>query len=763
MKKSIVSILLLLSNVTGSACGYTPYGEDIRYCLFRPEYFNFGAYKSFYYNASQWGFEDYYMESSVPSFYESNILDWYNFAQKKVPINSIEKFNYQLKLTDIHPGSGNQFLEYLYKNKKNKVIRYLQFAKKCEDFNTYQSEDVWERNQNTGKAKINEFYNQLYAAYQHENDSYLKRKYAFQCIRFAFYSNNSNAINTIFDEAFKSGKRDYIYYWSLYFTCFSSSQDLELKVANLFAYSPEKAKAVYYYFHDGYSMEDALAQAKTKSDMANIYAYVSAQKTDRNIDYLKLMYANKPNLRMLDFMLLREINKLEDWIFTPYYNNYLPSILELNYYWNDTQDKVTTETLRERSEKDRIYAHELLEFVNNVDFSKVNNPVLWKASQIELLFMTRKFNDCLAKIADFEKSYSKEGIYQQIEQIKALCITADQEYGKAIIKEEIKPIFLKYITNSRFVFSLGRELEFLGNLPDGMAMMSCINKTSDYYENVYTESSGVEWQGNRLKTTENLSYFYEYFDYLDFVYSAKELQVIVDKLNSGIDDKFETTLYQYMLRDKNYLIDLLGTKYLRENYLDSALKTFRTLPAKYWEDNYNPWERDRYSDSHSFDGNPFFSFKHTEGFIPHKEKFIVTKLSVTEHLIKYLRKAKDPKTADRDYYYFLVANCFYNMSDIGNSWMMRRFMSNWGFNEGFFDESYIDEKEYRTRKIAQFYYEQAYKEAQTDKFRALCLRMLDYADTGFPNEFKRLKEKYPDYYSDLSNCVYLDNYFNARR
>lgn len=765
MKKLTVFILLLLSSLNSFGCGYTPYGEDVRYCLFRPQYFNFAAYQSFYYSATQWGYYGYY-DRGKPDFYESNVFDWYNFAQKKIPFLEIDNFLNHYKLTDIHPNSGNAFLDYLYKNKKDKAIRYLTFAKKCEDFNSLNVEDVWERGKKISADKIVAFYGTLYDAYKAETNDYLKRKYAFQCIRFCFYIGDIESINTIFNETIKDSKRDYLYYWSLYFYCYFNEAQRELNVARLYAYSPEKAQAVYYFFNDKYSLEKALSQAKTKSDIACVYAYVSAQKADRNLDYIKTIYANSPNLKVLDFTLLREINKLEDWIYTPYYTNYLPSMEESSYYWRDTEDKVNTENMRERSEKDRLYAQELLDFVNNVDFSKVNNPVLWKAAQIELLFMTRKYDECLAKIQAFQEAHSNTKVFAQVEQLKALCLTANQKYGQAIVKDEVKPIFLKYKDNIRFVFSLGRELEFLGNLPDAMAMISTINQSQDYYYSELDIDSSIEWQGNRLNTTDNLSYFYEYFDYLDFVYSANQLQVILNKLNSGIDDGFESQLYKYLLKDKFFLTDLLGTKYLRENYLDSALKTFRSIPQDYWLQNYNPWERN-WNQSYEaliFDANPFYSFKYTPDFIPHREKYIVTKLSVTEHLVKYLKIANNPKTADRDYYYFLLANCFFNMNDEGNSWMMRRYhSSSASYNEGYYDVSYVDEKEYRTSQIAQFYYQKAFDMAKTDKFKALCLRMIDYAEKGYPNEFSRVKEKYPDYYSDLSGCINLDYYFNARR
>ena len=180
-------------------------------------------------------------------------------------------------------------------------------------------------------------------------------------------------------------------------------------------------------------------------------------------------------------------------------------------------------------------------------------------------------------------------------------------------------------------------------------------------ENTYSEGyglDGVEWRGNRLKTSGNFKYFYAYFDYLDYVYSANELQRIVSKLETHPESSsdFKKVLYGKLLRDKDYLKDLLGTKYIRENRLTSALSTFQSLDAKYWANNYNAWERDLYSDYYAFDQNPFYTLKYTDEFIEHKEKFIVNKLSVTEHLVQFLNLAGNPKTNDRDYYYFLVVS-----------------------------------------------------------------------------------------------------------
>jgi len=486
-------------------------------------------------------------------------------------------------------------------------------------------------------------------------------------------------------------------------------------------------------------------------------------------------------------LLLREINKIEDWVYTPYYTNYLPSIEFVDSWWDESKTPQSTVLLRQRSEKDRLYAQQVLDFVNEADLSKVENIVLWKSAQIQLLFIAKRYDDCLAKINAFEKYHSNEKISPQIEKLKAFCITANQANGSAIIKNEIKSIILKYKNDERFLFTLGRELEFRGNICDGLALIALGNTVNNETRfNDEINNPNIEWRGNRMQNSGNLKYFYEYFDYLDFVYSANQLQIIINKLNSKIDSDFEKVIYGQLLKDKNYLKDLLGTKYLRENRLVEAEKMFKSIGDKYWNENYNAWERDKYDDYYCFEENPFYDFKHTESFIPHKEKYLVTKLSVTQHLIKYINLANNPKTEDQDYYYFLVANCYYNMTQYGHSWMMRRFNSTYDdFKEGI-NDSYIDEMEYRNCELALNNYKKAYEKGKTDKFKALCLKFMSKVenyklknsneqDYEMENEkyenmilakntfYQLLKKDYSKYEEDLSSCENLEEYFKARR
>lgn len=752
----LFSILLVSSSLF--ACGYSPFGEDVRYCLFKPTYFNYGNYKMFYYNADIFGHENEATSSDGKTTYQANELDWYNYVNKKVPLETIRTFMNTATFSDVHEDSGNSFLEYLYANKMRDAIRYLTIAKKCETGNSvYIDNDVWERGVQHSSKSAN-LLDEVVKLYNAERNQYFKKKYAFLAIRLGYYAGKEDVVKEIFENQFKNADKDYLYYWSSFFYTFSNkSADRMNDVAALLENAPEKYYASFYYFKDKFDLQEALKFARTKEDIANLYGYASVQKVNQNLDYLKEMYNNNPKSKLLSFLLLREINKIEDWVYTPYYTNYLPSVQSVGGYYIDSEEKNTTNTLRLRSESDRIYAQEVLNFIQSIAIENVENSVLWKASEIQLLFITRNYEGCILKINQFQKNHQSAEVWQQIEKIKALCLTSNQPFGNAIIKPEVEKIIQKNKKDQRFIFALGRELEFRGNITDGIALLSLCN-SRDYYS-----ASDVEWRGRRLKNSNYMEVFYGYFDYLDYVYDANELQKVINNFPAKNQTDFQKFLYQKLNEDANYLKDLLGTKYIREERLREALVTFRGIPGQYWQDNYNAWERGKYDDMYSFDQNPFYKIKYTEPFIENKNPFLVNKLSVTENLVKYLELANNPAEKNADYYYFLVANCYYNMSDSGNSWMMRRYSSYTSYETDYTNESYIDEREYRQNLKAQEYYRLAYENAKTDKFKALCLRMIDFADSNYPNKFSLVKNEFPNYYKDLSSCDNLNNYFMARR
>lgn len=781
MKKLVIFTAILLSSAF-SACGFYPYGEDVRFYFLNPNNFSYQSYSSFYYSSLSFG-----QSSDVTTSNQDNEKLWRKYCDNKILLTDVSSVLDGYSFSDIQENSINPFLRYLYSKKDVEAINYLKFAKNCEYFNTWQ-DDPWERNDSISTIKRNDLFQKAVLFAGKSKNGEIKKRYAFLALRLAFYNKDMKSIEKVYSQYFSPNKtNDVIDIWALYFKAISE-KDLALKnlyFSKVFAASPEKRFVSWQYFSSKVPEADVLSLAKTGKEKANVLLLYGLYNPDKNLENIKQIYAANPKFDGLSFLLYRELGKLEDWVFTPYYS--LFSSKE-DLWGNNNSENQNILKILERSEIDRQYAKEVLEFIDSVDLSKVENPNFWKYARAELLLMTKNYSESLKQITEIEKVLSSENpLRNNVEIIKALNLFANQTYGNAKIPEAAKDIIIKNKNNKHFIFALGRELEYLGNSDDAALLYASLNNPS-------TENSDYNFVYYKSLKNSNQTYgtYYDnYFDYLDAVYSPEQLQSFINQIESlhKNPDSFYRNFHLFNSSEIKALYDLLGTKYIRQNKLSFALTTFNRLGEDYFNAQYSLWEKDGrdnyYSSSKIFDQNPFYHLKYTPDFIPEKEHFKVNKLSVTRKLIEYLNKANNPKEKDRDYYYFLVANCYYNMSQYGNAWMMRRYSVSSAGNYSIRE----DNQEFNMASLANFYYGKALENAQTDKFKALCLRMQGrcenynydfigenttndssqaeyYEDRRFEQNkyYQNLRKNYSGQYEDLvSGCEFFKSYFKARR
>ena len=270
-------------------------------------------------------------------------------------------------------------------------------------------------------------------------------------------------------------------------------------------------------------------------------------------------------------------------------------------------------------------------------------------------------------------------------------------------------------------------------------------------------------------------YFYSWFLYLDAEYSPEELQSVIDftqaKLSEG--SAFDDWQREYLRLEIDRLYDLLGTKYIRQNNLGAAISAFEKVGDDLWS---------KYPYTTYLSANPF----HADFYSGHKPSVFdtvkYTKLEIVKQYKSYLEKAENPRTKNRSYYYFLIANCELNMSHYGNSWMMRRYFWTLSMNPNYLE----DDDDFFRLKRAQQFYKKASDVSSIKEVKALCLRMsgrcekhqlyFDAPDSwdfdydkhgGFSNyissknkSYKKLQKDYPDDASELmSNCYSFERYF----
>lgn len=777
MKRFLLFILILLSSIGNSfACGYYPYGEDVRFSMYKPNFPAFKEFEMFHYSSNYFApaYED--EEVSQPALVDANILLWSKRHKQTIDLESISEAVYSMEPKDFTAASSNAFVRLLFQVKDTAAINYLLFAKKCNALNEKIS-DPWERNDYAVIPVRDNLVQEALKLNASTNDGELKKRYAFLAIRLAYYNSQASQVKKIYGTYFSGEKdKDIIDYWSMYFLCLAEEDPVKASyyAAQVFAYAPDKRFMAQQQYNNEVDVAEVIKLAKTTDEQAAVWLLAAIRNPYKCLPYMKNLYAADPASRGLAFLLLREINKLEDWIYTPYYTEFVPALSDFGYGWEeDAYDSIYKERIRQ----DRIYAGEIYAFINQVNFSKVYYDPFWKNVQIYLRIMTKDYHGALVNVEKQLKQKQTDTLLtDRLNMFKAFCLVAIQPKGNVQLSSFSKIEIMKQSAhgNNRFVFAVSKELELRGNTTEAAALLSIINSPE-------SAEDRPGWEGTIFWRTRNGSFliygdFYtDYFDYLDFQYTPEQVKdIIAHAKENKLNDPYSTWTKQRLRKDLDRLYDLAGTKYVRNNNLKAALYYFKQVSDSTWKT-----ERYRYLDANPFYTNFYNEHERTEG-----DTITYTKPELIKTLISYISLADNPTTKDRDYYYFLAANCYLNMTCYGNSWMMRHYQtsSSQYALRGYSDRDFIQADQ------AKHYYLKAKQCSKTKKFAALCLRMAGRCekhrlqatydrdkqyDENRPYEYqifeanayyRELKLQYPDDYDELlSNCESFTPYFLARR
>ncbi len=647
---------------------------------------------------------------------------WYNHCKKSVSIDEIKKAVFEIDVSEVSPKSKNKFIQYLYRQKDYETINYLLFAKKVEGLNPEQN-DLWENNTDIKDKFRDKAIDEAFGGIKSAQNSIVKKRYYYQIFKLLAFKNDSKRTIRLYDSYTKLFKtNDFLDNWALFYRMDAEPDDTKMNyfAAQVFARGTDNKFDVKWYFNKNIPIEKVLKFAISDKEKANIHVLYSFRRLDQNLENMQKTYAFDSKNKGLNFLLLREINKLEDWILTPTYTMYLPSLRE-DYWENSNGNRILS-----RVDVDRKYASKVLEFVNSVDMDSVEDRVFWKLSKAYLEFLTQEYSKSLETIKSFENQIKDDKIKRQCSIIKALALTANQDVKEATILKSIeKIIFDEYSKeNYSFLFGLAKELEVLDSKADAAFLISKI-KRNDY------GNSYLFWKSRSNKITLHDDFYSDWYGYIDAELSVSDLQKVIATINSPNSSQFDRWLTKDLHNESNKINDLMGIKFMREDNLKRAYNYFVKV------------DKNHYTNAPLFNENPFYKIKGYMNFDATKIASNLSKANVVATLIQLKKKAENVANKNRDQDYFLIANCYYNMSYYGNSWMMKRISRTEGR-----DANYDDEAEYYCCHQAKSYYKKAFENSKSNKFKALSQYMMAKCQAR-ENEFK-LISKYEKYY-------YVDN------
>jgi hypothetical protein len=778
MKRLIIFILILASSLVAVlACSFYPYGDDIRFTIFNPTNFKYADFYNFNYTSKFFYGDGGYPGGSADttSKDDENIILWQQYCKNKIPYESIDSAVYIADtFSVVNCAAKNLMLQYLHTINDTMAINYLLFAKQAEDYNmTY--DDPWERSASLYLPKRTALISAAINKAAIINNESIQLRYAFLAERLAYYNDDSVRFTNVYQKYFASRKKkNIIDYWALSFKLQTqqSSYEKNFYLAQVFANASDKRMVANNGYDNKLSLDSTLHFATTNNEKAAVWLMAGINNPGRAISAIENMYTLQPNAKGVSFLLLREINKLEDWIYTPYYTYFTPSVELTPTVYPDADPSKTS---LKRVDSDRVYATHLLEFINLVNINKTSDPLLWNTAKAYLYCMTNKYDAALVQIKQVQKLIKKgSDLYTQLELIKALSLTAKQTPGNVVIPSEVKKVLLDqyHKSNYRFIFAIARELEYKGNTTQAALLFSKINDGMDASFGEGEGSNAVYWRTKKNYYTRYIDIYSNCFDYIEAQYTPDQTQQLINSIASNkATDSFSVWEYSNVKNSVSHLYDLLGTKYIRKNNLPNALTAFKKVNDTLWKSSLYDYK--------PLNANPFYTNFYNEHELVAADSIHFTKTSITQTLINYLNKANDVNNKDRDYYYFLVANCYLNMTEYGNSWMMRRY----AWTSAIYASHLEDDDEYYNCTLAKTYYFKAKQFTTNEKFAALCLRMVGRCEkykllstAGLKNQYiedttlfrsnkyyAQLKKDYPQDYDELiSNCESFNKYFATR-
>jgi hypothetical protein len=757
MKHWILSICFLISVNTVNGCGgWYPFSDVIRFSIFSPLLFDDGGMSEFYFSSRN---SSELYEHTFKS--DRNVDDWFNVCEQKVKKNLVFEAIYQLSaLGIVDEESDHIFVKKMMELGKEDHLKYLAFAKKNSYLNNAY-EDSWERGYKELKHKRSHAIQDAEHYAELTEDKTLKRRYAFVAIRLAFYNGDHLQINRLYDNYFAGTTELTIDYWAKYYQLHTVDSPVirNFTLAQLFEKTPTKRPGLYLMFNRDVEMNDVMKFATTNKEKANVLFMYTLRKTDRQLSNIRRIYELNPDHVLLPFLIVREVNKLEHWVMSTKYTAFAP-ILRPGYDYRSSNQALINSAI----EEDQKYAESFLSWLYSV------KPTLNQELYNSVVSLTQFISDDAAaayQTLSTAKYDDEELIAWKGRMMGILKVAA---FKSMKIESIDLSIYLTgdYFARQRFLFLMGRLFEFRNDLGVAASLYSHLNQNK----------SRVVWAEPKGYTAFNLSFYSDYFDYFDANYNAQDVVGIVDYAKSAPKLNPELThLLERVTKDHVRLLDLIGTKYLRQGELLKSISYLKQVPTHYWQSDARSYKK-------YLSANPFYADFYSGHDERKADTITYTKYEVVQNLYDLIELEKTQTGNANAQTNFLIANCYFNMTTHGNSWMMKR---SW-WSKHSYNTVYVDSDEFNKCITAKSYYMKASNASEVDMFEALCLRMagrcesyglyfdedydydFDYGPYGGFREYmfdknttyKALKNKFPEWHMELvSNCHSFNRFYSS--
>jgi hypothetical protein len=698
--------LLLFPRKMSSSCSWWPDGEEFRISMFLPLTPSVQHYRSFIFTTDY--LYDYSSWEADNRVYMQNSVEWKHELGRKVKEDHIYTILYETdpkafaKALDRRirrqPDSlrldTNTFIKALLKPAKKELLNYLVFSKRCEQLILHP--DPWQEHYPDTNA-MRQLILEGIKRRQEAKTPFLQARYGFQLVKLSRNIDRmEDCIRYHHDWVAPVAGSSVVKYWSMAHVASALKALGKIGEAN-YMYSKvfdgtDDRKIASYEGFDVDQLEAALALAKNTHERVTMLALKELKNPGRSLSGIQEIYRLSPEEEVLDILLLREVNKLEDWIFTEPLTGFTPAIAELSGIAG------TPEEINYR--KDLTYVRKLRAFTGEaLKSGKVKSRDLWTLTSAYLALLGEENALAAGSLAASGKLIAADSkLAVQLHLCRIMLLVRESAGITRQLENEL--------ARELFWLEKNTSAEYSGDLKEQVLLF-----LSERYQkegNIARAALCRFRNGVLYKSNRGYGYAGDYFDFLDRYASVADVDSFLIVLSGRRSSLFEKFLLERTVQGRdewmeyreeeaadmrtNRLLDLKGTLLLREDRPEEALKVFSAIPGDFWK-------REVYGMYLS--ANPFYADYIDSHRASVHDTVAYTKPEMIRKLLEYRDGAEaGGKEAAKSAWH--LANAYYNMTYYGNSWLMINY--HWSLHDGP-EESPLDYERdyYGCRKAKELY------------------------------------------------------------
>ncbi|MFT5998931.1 MAG: hypothetical protein ACI81P_001387 [Neolewinella sp.] len=652
----------LLSGTYLQACGYYILGEQYRIALLDP-YLAGSEYSAFFYSTERLNHDN---NAKAGRDRIRNAGAWAAELGKEVSADEVMQILYGTTLDDwllakdggaTKLGWGNN-RAWQAISQRPELLEYALWAK------GYEQPDIVRHYWGEPKEEVipgpytSDFKARAQAGYaQAKKKSFLAERYAYQLLLIAYYEGDDEAMGEYFKRHFK-GKAGALADWARFHFAGQWNEEgrYVVEMANAFRMVPEKALAVYNRTDRIIDPAMYLSATRNDAERSNLYALAALKRKGKALDLLHKAYMLDPTNPVLDLLVVREFNKVEDWLMTYQLTHQGPALpsgwpgYESDY---DTYEAKKAAMRKANYGKDRAYLKKLRTFIHGYR-SVTGLRNFAEVLQAQAALLDEDYAMALRLTVPFANT-PPSPLDTQVKVIRMLALLQSGRLDQPEVKNELADYLLALEeelgpANENDAYSGEGNLRAGLNRAAAQAFAAARDTVSAYF--LHNRSLSLPLADNWS------SEYYDRIRFLDRPISAQVMQEIINIVQT--QDKstpWMALLQSSELPEVYALHDLAGTLALRRNDLGLALHHFAEVS--------NQWYRNNYEFNHHLTASPL-----NDMWLGNPRSIPFTSKSVVVRQLMQLEKVSKTGGEAGAAACLALGKAWYNMSHLGEAWMM---------------------------------------------------------------------------------------------